>query len=295
MIIEPANIATETLYIFFLAVGLWLYIEYVADASHHRETHRVSPVVALTLAALVFGLATLTRAVAVLFPLGIALHLMLLGRHGYIRSWRKSCIFLLLVYSAFISTWTIYNLILWERIIIVSDQLMPALWRAAESNDGSPEQNDRLLMEGLENTIPEGCEIDCKFQHSTETFVTKIRRYRRSGPGRFTRPSSQGISLLHLAASRHYSSWKCKHSRSRARMAGGEPLFGWIVAGSSHRRLREQARRLDISLWRDHIRAAGHDLDAQAMANCLATKWNCVLHDCCAFLPAGIASLPLSH
>ena len=121
-----------------------------------------------------FGLATLTRAVAVLFPLGIALHLILLGRHGYIRSWRKSCIFLLLVYSAFISTWTIYNLIVWERIIIVSDQLMPALWRAAESNDGSPEQNDSLLMEGIENTTPEGCEIDCKFQHSTETFVNKI-------------------------------------------------------------------------------------------------------------------------
>ena len=113
MIIEPANIATETMYIFFLAVGLWLYIEYVAYACYLQETHRVSPVVALTLAALAFGLATLTRAVAVLFPLGIALHLILLGRHGYIRSWRKSCIFLLLVYSAFISTWTIYNLIVW--------------------------------------------------------------------------------------------------------------------------------------------------------------------------------------
>ena len=174
MIMEPANIATETLYIFFLAVGLWLYTEYAANACYRRERYRVSPDVALTLAALAFGLATLTRAVAILFPLGIALHLILLGRHGYVRSWRKSCIMLLLVYSAFVSTWTIHSFVLWDRIIVVSDQLMPALWRAAESNDGSPEQNDRLLMEGVEITIPEGCEIDCNFQHSTETFVKKI-------------------------------------------------------------------------------------------------------------------------
>ena len=37
-IIEPSQIGTETLYIFFLAMGLWLYTEYVAGLSEGSGT-----------------------------------------------------------------------------------------------------------------------------------------------------------------------------------------------------------------------------------------------------------------
>ena len=82
-ITEPANIATETLYIFFLALGLWLYIEYVAGPVADPRAHRLSG--AMTLAGAAFGLATLTRGVAALFPLVIALHLLCLGRRRLLR------------------------------------------------------------------------------------------------------------------------------------------------------------------------------------------------------------------
>ncbi|MDE2854494.1 MAG: glycosyltransferase family 39 protein [Chloroflexota bacterium] len=169
---EPANIATETLYIFFVALGLWLYVEYVAGPVADPQAHRLSG--AMTLAAAAFGLATLTRGVAALFPLVIALHLICLGRRRLLRRWRRHCLLLLAVYLAIVSSWTLYNLLNWNRLIIVSDQLMPALWRGAESRDGSPARNDELLLEGVDVDRPAGCVVDCKFEHATETYINKI-------------------------------------------------------------------------------------------------------------------------
>ncbi len=177
LIMEPANIATETLYIFFLALGLWLYIEYFVDAAQRRISHQLSPKMALTLAALAFALATLTRAIFLLFPLGIALHLLLLGRRRIIGNWRGKCLLLLAVYSALILTWTVYNLVLGNRLIIGSDQFMPAFWRGVESADGSPQENDALLLAGLDTDPTRACEqeVDCKYHHPTEIYVEKIR------------------------------------------------------------------------------------------------------------------------
>lgn len=109
-----------------------------------------------------------------LFPLVLVLHLYWLGRHHILRNWRRRCLLLLLVYTAMVSTWTLYNLVNWNRFVIVSDQLMGALWRGAESDDGSPQHNDSLLLEGAEVTTPADCEVDCKFEHATETYVSKI-------------------------------------------------------------------------------------------------------------------------
>ncbi len=173
-IVEPSRIATETLYIFFLALGLWLYTEYADGLAQGWRWHRVSAAGALTLAGSALGLATLTRGVSALFPLVIALHLIWLGRSQVLPNWRKHCLIFLLVYSAIISTWTMHNLLNWNRLVIVSDQLMGALWRGAESRDGSPQQNDKLLMDGVEIDRPADCEIDCKFNHATETYVSKI-------------------------------------------------------------------------------------------------------------------------
>ena len=124
---------------------------------------------------MVFGLATLTRAVFVMFPLVIVWHLLLLGRRGRIHDWLGKASLFLVIYAVIVSSWTFHNLILWDRLVIVSDQIMPAIWRAAETRDGSPQQNDALLLEGFEDTVPEDCEIDCKFYHATETYILKIR------------------------------------------------------------------------------------------------------------------------
>lgn len=173
-IVEPARIGTETLYILFVALGLWLYTLFALGLAQDWRSHRVGTAGLLALSAAAFGLATLTRGVASFFPLVLALHLIWLGRHHDRRRWPRRCLLLLLVYAAIVSTWTIYNLVNWNRLVIVSDQMMGALWRGAESRDGTPHQNDKLLMEGLDTNAPADCEIDCEFNHATETYVSKI-------------------------------------------------------------------------------------------------------------------------
>lgn len=175
-IVESNTIATETFYIFFIAMGLWLYIEYVASPLGTGSPGHLSINLALILVALAFGMATLTRAVATLFPLGIVAHMLLLKLyHGRLR-WFSKSLLLLLVYGALLSTWTIHNLLLWNRFVILSDQLMPAIWRAAVTNDGSPKENDELLLQDAPLADDDDdCEIDCKFQHETDTYLKQIR------------------------------------------------------------------------------------------------------------------------
>ena len=174
MVIESASIATETLYIFFIACGLWITIEYAVDAPSRGVSYRLSPSAGLALAGLACGLATLTRAVSILFPAGIALHLMLMQRRRLTRGWLRQSGLLLVAYIAMVSTWTLHNGILWNQIIFVSDQFLPALWRGAETEDGAPRQNDALLLDGAEAPIPEGCEIDCKYRHGGDLYMEKI-------------------------------------------------------------------------------------------------------------------------
>ena len=173
-IVESTTIATETFYIFFIAMGLWLYLRYVVG-DESGPTHAGIPVtIALCLTALAFGMATLTRAVSVLFPLVIVAHMLLIGNRRRNRTWLGRSFLLLAIYAAMLSTWTIYNLAMWDRLVIVSDQLMPAMWRAAVTGDGSPQENDALLLQDATNTLPEDCELDCKFQHATDTYVKQI-------------------------------------------------------------------------------------------------------------------------
>lgn len=182
-IIDPARISTETLYIFFLALGLWLYTEYSAGLARQWRLKRLGPFTVLALAAAAFGLATLTRGVAALVPFALAFHLIWLGRLKHLPSWRRHCLLLLLVYGAFVSTWTIYNVLNWNRFVIVSDQLMGALWRGAESRDGTPQQNDKLLLEASELETAANCVIDCGSDHAADTYVRKISAIVSGDPG----------------------------------------------------------------------------------------------------------------
>lgn len=186
-IVESNTIATETFYIFFITLALWLYIAYVAPQASSGARKQLPLNLALILVALAFGMATLTRAVAALFPLAIVAHMFLLhcygacadGRHDSRQSrkfrWLPKSLLLLAVYGALLSTWTLHNLLLWNRFVILSDQLMPAIWRAAVTNDGSPTENDEILLQDASNARDEDCEIDCNFQHETDTYLKQIQ------------------------------------------------------------------------------------------------------------------------
>ena len=171
---ESTIVATETFYVFFIAIGLWLYLGYVAGDGSAPSNAGLSITPALCLTALALGMATLTRAVSVLFPVIIVAHMLLIGRRRGTRPPLRQVVLFLAVYAALLSTWTIYNFALWNRFVIVSDQLMPAMWRATVTDDGSPEENDAILLQDAENIAPDDCEIDCKFRHSTDTYVRQI-------------------------------------------------------------------------------------------------------------------------
>lgn len=131
---EAGTILTESTYIFFTFAGIWLYVEYVVQAEYPRWRM-------IALIGAVFGLATLTRAVLLLFPVGIGLHLLLISRGR----WWRYALGLLLAYGLMIGTWTAHNWLLYGRFVIVSDQFTPALWRGAVTTDGAPADNDAQL------------------------------------------------------------------------------------------------------------------------------------------------------
>jgi hypothetical protein len=66
------------------------------------------------------GVATLTRAVLLLFPAAIIVHL--LWQHGWRRGGKFAAV-LIVVYGLTLSTWTVYNLWRWNRFIIAGEGL----------------------------------------------------------------------------------------------------------------------------------------------------------------------------
>ena len=137
---EPNNILSETLYIMLICLSIWLYCRYIVLSDNPKWS-------ILFIVGLCFGLATLTRAVSILFPIGIAIHLLIIADKA---RWRRNVLMalgFLLSFSLTISTWTVYNWVNYQRLIIVSNQFVPAIWRGAIEGDGSPEQNDALLGE----------------------------------------------------------------------------------------------------------------------------------------------------
>lgn len=252
LIIEPANIATETLYIFFLVCGLWLYLEYFVAGSSERTEYRLSPRAALALTAVAFALAALTRAVAILFPLGLALHMLLLHRHGFISGWRKSVALLLTIYLVILSTWTVYNLALWDRFVFVSDRMLPAVWRGLESEDGSPQQNDELLLAGEEADVPEGCEIDCGYHHPPQLYLERIGEIIGSDPA----------SLIALRAKElAYSLLQPHGTTNLGRVSVRDAALDWFGGSRSLPELtailRIEGFAIKLLTWLIHIASIG--------------------------------------
>jgi 4-amino-4-deoxy-L-arabinose transferase-like glycosyltransferase len=147
-IIESSQILTETLYIFLIAGGVWLYIETVVQKRSLSW---------LILAAVCFGLATLTRAVLLAFPFALVLHLLLV--RGWRNAWRQVLVFLL-VYMLVVSTWTIYSVARWNRFVIAGEGLSANLyigatggWNGAAQVDQSLEASNGNYMQGAETAI----------------------------------------------------------------------------------------------------------------------------------------------
>lgn len=130
LIVESGNLITESVFLTLIFAGLTAY---VAALDSRRTAHYVA-------AGVLLALATLTRAVFLLFPLLLAMHLMLIRR----RSWARPALALLISYAVLISTWTVYNLVVWERLVIGGDGLLGFVYQGATGKASPHEVDERL-------------------------------------------------------------------------------------------------------------------------------------------------------
>jgi len=155
LVLESAQIKTETLYICFVMGGIWLMAEALARL---RPTRWLQATLGwklwaiVTLGAVLLGLAAMTRAVFILYPVGLAAALLIVG--GPRRSWRMAML-LTAVYVAVISSWTIYNLIAYQRLIVGGNGLSAFIYLGAMGWDGFAEVDERLGVTGAEGENPE--------------------------------------------------------------------------------------------------------------------------------------------
>ena len=129
-IFEATRVTSETLYIALLLAAL-------AHHSHRRERVAVTGIL--------LGLATLTRAVLLLFPLALALQLLLVDgrRQGLRRALR-----LLAVYCLVVGSWTVYSLARWDRFVIAGEGVAAFLYVGAlEQGWRGPQETDQQLIE----------------------------------------------------------------------------------------------------------------------------------------------------
>jgi hypothetical protein len=96
------------------------------------------------------GLATLTRAVLLLFPLGLAIHLLMV--YGWRRGLRNAAL-LLVAYGLVVSTWTIYNKVKWNQWVIGAQGMSAFLFIGATQWNG-PQAVDQALAETAGGHLP---------------------------------------------------------------------------------------------------------------------------------------------
>jgi 4-amino-4-deoxy-L-arabinose transferase-like glycosyltransferase len=128
LIVEASLILTETTFIFLLTAAVYVFV-----SSERRRW----------LSAVLFGAATLTRAVLLPFP--FAFGVVALLRRGL--SGRGLLAFAL-VYALVVSTWTIYNLVRWDRFVIAGEGFAAFLYLGATGWDGPREVDQRLQQQG---------------------------------------------------------------------------------------------------------------------------------------------------
>jgi 4-amino-4-deoxy-L-arabinose transferase-like glycosyltransferase len=157
-IIETAQIATETLYLFFLAGGMFVYVEWLAELPSPRRWLAL-----LALDGALFGLATLTRAVPLLFPLGLAIHLLL--SFGW-RAGIKRAVILLAAYAIMVSTWTMYNVVRFNRFVVGAEGLAAFLYIGATEWTTPTEVDENLAQDASQAPA-----IDASLEQRQEAYV----------------------------------------------------------------------------------------------------------------------------
>ena len=185
-ILEPQHILTETLYITLVTAGVWAYLTWMVDVKALELRAAVG-------VGLLLGLATLTRAVSVAYPLFVAAHLVWRWRG---QRWRAGAAagLLLLTYLVVTSTWTVYNVVVWDRFFYVSDQFLPAVWRGATTEDSDPFTNDALLLRDAEPDPT--CGGDCTPRITLDLYAQQALRLITSDL-----PAYLGLRLTELVES----------------------------------------------------------------------------------------------
>mgnify|MGYP001194319909 CR=1 FL=1 len=130
LIVEAGNLTTEGVFLMGVFGGLALYLDRRPPLTSRRMVE----------VGIAFGLATLTRAVFLLFPLVIVAHLILTER----TRWTRLAAALLISYGLVVSTWTVYNLAVWDRFVIGGEGLWSFLYQGAEGR-ASPEETDSQI------------------------------------------------------------------------------------------------------------------------------------------------------
>jgi len=146
-VLEPGQIATETLYLALVMGGLVLFLAIVA----RQRAGGPVPAWALAGTGAVFGVATLTRAVFLLYPVALAIFLGLIGRR---RAVRHAAI-LLAVYAGVVLSYTAYNLIRFNELVIGAQGITSFVYMGARGWSG-PEGMDEQILEDA----PEHAEVD---------------------------------------------------------------------------------------------------------------------------------------
>ncbi|HVO44203.1 MAG TPA: glycosyltransferase family 39 protein [Aggregatilineales bacterium] len=130
-IIECGQPLTESLFIGLLFPTLALYA-----LCQSSPTLRWMGVLGV-----LFGLATLTRAVLLLFPVILLIHLIRL--HGWKNGLRFGAV-LMITYALTVSTWTIYNALRWNRFIVGAEGIAAFTWMGIHGQAG-PQQVDSAV------------------------------------------------------------------------------------------------------------------------------------------------------
>lgn len=162
-VLEQAQIVTETLYIALVLGGLALALPVIARLRGTGPAHAG----ALALAGAVFGLAALTRAVFLLYPVVLAVWIAWLGRRRILRA----VTLLLAIYGAIVLSWTAYNWARFGQVVIGAQGITSFAYMGAHGWTG-PQELDKQLLENA----PEHADQDSLLNNRTPALIESTWR-----------------------------------------------------------------------------------------------------------------------